>query len=122
MDTAIPSVCYWRSGIVGCAGLLPTVAAIEAKKEICLANKETLIAAGPVIVPLLRKHGESFGRTIHLVSTLLPMLSILRDSLLIAMVLRGLTHPTGLRIDYRRQHLTCGFRALCTLPMHTGYP
>mmetsp|Transcript_12160 Transcript_12160/g.44385 ORF Transcript_12160/g.44385 Transcript_12160/m.44385 type:complete len:479 (-) Transcript_12160:651-2087(-) len=45
------------TGIVGCAGLLPTVAAIEAKKEICLANKETLIAAGPVIVPLLRKHG-----------------------------------------------------------------
>jgi 1-deoxy-D-xylulose-5-phosphate reductoisomerase len=32
------------TGIVGCAGLLPTVAAIKAKKEICLANKETLIA------------------------------------------------------------------------------
>ena len=32
------------TGIVGCAGLLPTVAAIEAGKDICLANKETLIA------------------------------------------------------------------------------
>lgn len=32
------------TGIVGCAGLLPTVAAIKAQKEICLANKETLIA------------------------------------------------------------------------------
>ncbi len=32
------------TGIVGCAGLLPTVAAIKAKKDICLANKETLIA------------------------------------------------------------------------------
>mmetsp|Transcript_249 Transcript_249/g.611 ORF Transcript_249/g.611 Transcript_249/m.611 type:complete len:470 (+) Transcript_249:96-1505(+) len=45
------------TGVVGCAGLLPTVAAIEAGKDIALANKETLIAAGPVILPLLRKHG-----------------------------------------------------------------
>lgn len=32
------------TGIVGCAGLLPTIAAIEAGKNIALANKETLIA------------------------------------------------------------------------------
>ena len=44
------------TGIVGCAGLLPTVAAIEAGKDIALANKETLIAGGPVVVPLLKKH------------------------------------------------------------------
>jgi 1-deoxy-D-xylulose-5-phosphate reductoisomerase len=44
------------TGIVGCAGLLPTVAAIEAGKDIALANKETLIAGGPVVVPLLAKH------------------------------------------------------------------
>ena len=45
------------TGIVGCAGLLPTVAAIEAGKDIALANKETLIAGGPVILPLVAKHG-----------------------------------------------------------------
>lgn len=45
------------TGIVGCAGLLPTIAAIEAGKNIALANKETLIAAGPVVLPLLQKHG-----------------------------------------------------------------
>jgi 1-deoxy-D-xylulose-5-phosphate reductoisomerase len=44
------------TGIVGCAGLLPTVAAIKAGKDIALANKETLIAGGPVVVPLLQKH------------------------------------------------------------------
>jgi 1-deoxy-D-xylulose-5-phosphate reductoisomerase len=44
------------TGIVGCAGLLPTIAAIEAGKDIALANKETLIAGGPVVVPLLEKH------------------------------------------------------------------
>ena len=39
------------TGIVGCAGLLPTIAAIEAGKDIALANKETLIAGGPVVNP-----------------------------------------------------------------------
>jgi len=45
------------TGIVGCAGLLPTIAAIEAGKHIALANKETLIAGGPVVLPLVQKHG-----------------------------------------------------------------
>lgn len=45
------------TGIVGCAGLLPTIAAIEAGKDIALANKETLIAGGPVVNPLIEKYG-----------------------------------------------------------------
>eukprot|EP01026_Neomeris_dumetosa_P081958 TRINITY_DN929_c0_g1_i5.p1 TRINITY_DN929_c0_g1~~TRINITY_DN929_c0_g1_i5.p1 ORF type:complete len:275 (+),score=39.89 TRINITY_DN929_c0_g1_i5:187-1011(+) len=45
------------TGIVGCAGLQPTCAAIEAGKDICLANKETLIAGGPHVLPLAAKHG-----------------------------------------------------------------
>jgi 1-deoxy-D-xylulose-5-phosphate reductoisomerase len=45
------------TGIVGCAGLLPTIAAIKAGKDIALANKETLIAGGPVVLPLVEKHG-----------------------------------------------------------------
>jgi 1-deoxy-D-xylulose-5-phosphate reductoisomerase len=45
------------TGIVGCAGLLPTIAAIKAGKDIALANKETLIAGGPVVLPLVQKHG-----------------------------------------------------------------
>jgi 1-deoxy-D-xylulose-5-phosphate reductoisomerase len=44
------------TGIVGCAGLLPTIAAIEAGKDIALANKETMIAGGPVVLPLIQKH------------------------------------------------------------------
>jgi 1-deoxy-D-xylulose-5-phosphate reductoisomerase len=35
------------SAIVGAAGLVPTMAAIEAGKNVALANKETLVAAGP---------------------------------------------------------------------------
>lgn len=45
------------TGIVGCAGLLPTIAAIEAGKDIALANKETLIAGAPVVLPLVQQHG-----------------------------------------------------------------
>ncbi|KAL8528711.1 hypothetical protein ACS0TY_006241 [Phlomoides rotata] len=44
------------TGIVGCAGLKPTVAAIEAGKDIALANKETLIAGGPFVLPLAHNH------------------------------------------------------------------
>ena len=46
------------TGIVGCAGLLPTLAAIRAGKDLALANKETLIAAGPVVLPELEKSGS----------------------------------------------------------------
>jgi 1-deoxy-D-xylulose-5-phosphate reductoisomerase len=45
------------TGIVGCAGLLPTIAAIQAGKDIALANKETLIAGGAVVLPLVKQHG-----------------------------------------------------------------
>jgi 1-deoxy-D-xylulose-5-phosphate reductoisomerase len=45
------------TGIVGCAGLLPTIAAIKAGKDIALANKETLIAGGPVVLPLIQQYG-----------------------------------------------------------------
>lgn len=45
------------TGIVGCAGLIPTVEAIKKRKTIALANKETLISGGPAIVPLLKEYG-----------------------------------------------------------------
>jgi 1-deoxy-D-xylulose-5-phosphate reductoisomerase len=38
------------SAMVGAAGLLPTLAAIEAGKNIALANKETLVAAGEIVM------------------------------------------------------------------------
>ena len=46
------------TGLVGCAGLLPTLAAIRAGKDLAVANKETLIAAGPVDLPELKKSGS----------------------------------------------------------------
>ncbi|MBN1142457.1 MAG: 1-deoxy-D-xylulose-5-phosphate reductoisomerase, partial [Deltaproteobacteria bacterium] len=43
------------SAIVGSAGLIPTLAAIEAGKDVALANKETLVAAGPLIMERVRR-------------------------------------------------------------------
>ncbi|KAJ8449100.1 hypothetical protein Cgig2_004155 [Carnegiea gigantea] len=51
-----PEVKQAVTGIVGCAELRPTLAAIEAGKGLALANKETLIAGGPVMLPLAKKH------------------------------------------------------------------
>ncbi len=45
------------TALVGYAGLLPTVKAIQAKKPIALANKETLVVAGSLIMPLAREMG-----------------------------------------------------------------
>jgi 1-deoxy-D-xylulose-5-phosphate reductoisomerase len=45
------------NSLVGFAGLKPTVAAIQHKKRIALANKETLVVAGSYIMSLAREHG-----------------------------------------------------------------
>jgi len=42
------------NALVGSIGLLPTVAAIKAGKDIALANKETLVCAGEIIMPMAK--------------------------------------------------------------------
>lgn len=45
------------NAVVGFAGLLPTIQAIESHKDIAIANKETLVVAGHIIMPLAKKYG-----------------------------------------------------------------
>lgn len=45
------------TAIVGMMGILPTIKAIEAGKDIALANKETLVTAGHIIMPLAGEKG-----------------------------------------------------------------
>ena len=45
------------NSIVGIAGLLPTMDAIEAGKSIALANKETLVTGGQLVTAAAKKHG-----------------------------------------------------------------
>lgn len=47
------------TSIVGMRGIKPTIAAIAAGKDIALANKETLVTAGHIIMPLAREKGVS---------------------------------------------------------------
>lgn len=47
------------TAIVGMIGIRPTIAAITAGKHIALANKETLVTAGHIIMPLAKEHGVS---------------------------------------------------------------
>lgn len=53
----LPEVDILVTAIVGMIGIRPTMAAIEAGKDIALANKETLVTAGHLIMPLAKKHG-----------------------------------------------------------------
>ena len=59
------SICALASGenidivltaLVGFSGLMPTISAIKAGKTIALANKETLVAAGPIVMALAEKY------------------------------------------------------------------
>lgn len=45
------------TAIVGMIGIRPTIAAIKAGKDIALANKETLVTAGHIIMPLAKEYG-----------------------------------------------------------------
>ena len=44
------------TAIVGMMGIIPTIDAIKAGKDIALANKETLVTAGHIIMPLAKEH------------------------------------------------------------------
>ena len=62
MEGLIEVSCYSKSDIVlnavmGSRGLLPTIEAIKARKTIALANKETLVTAGHLVMALAREYG-----------------------------------------------------------------
>lgn len=53
----LPEIEILLNAIVGFAGLVPTIEAIKAKKDIALANKETLVVAGHIITELVKEYG-----------------------------------------------------------------
>lgn len=55
--SVIPEAEILVTAIVGMLGIRPTIAAIEAGKDIALANKETLVTAGHLIMPLAARKG-----------------------------------------------------------------
>ena len=57
--SVLPKAELLVTAIVGMIGIRPTLAAIEAGKQIALANKETLVCAGHLIMPLAKERGIS---------------------------------------------------------------
>ena len=53
----LPEMEILVTAVVGMIGIKPTIAAIEAGKDIALANKETLVTAGHLIMPLAKEKG-----------------------------------------------------------------
>ena len=53
--SVMPETDILVTAIVGMIGIRPTIAAIEAGKDIALANKETLVTAGHIIMPLAKE-------------------------------------------------------------------
>lgn len=56
---SLPEADVVVTAIVGMIGIRPTIAAIKAGKDIALANKETLVTAGHIIMPLAKEYGVS---------------------------------------------------------------
>ncbi len=54
---SVPDVDTVVMAIVGMVGIHPTIAAIKSGKDVALANKETLVTAGHIIMPLVKEYG-----------------------------------------------------------------
>ena len=57
--STLPNVDVVVAAMVGMIGLRPVMEAIRAGKDIALANKETLVTAGHIIMPLAKEYGVS---------------------------------------------------------------
>jgi 1-deoxy-D-xylulose-5-phosphate reductoisomerase len=56
---ALPQADIVMAAIVGAAGLLPTLAAVQAGKTVLLANKEALVMSGELFINAVRQHGAT---------------------------------------------------------------
>lgn len=58
-EAAARPVDFTMAAIVGCAGLAPTMAAIEQGRTVALANKEALVSAGDILMQAVARHGTT---------------------------------------------------------------
>lgn len=62
IDAARRDADWTMAAIVGCSGLEPTLAAIEGGRTVALANKESLVSAGALMMDAVRRSGAKIGR------------------------------------------------------------
>ena len=75
----LPSAQMLVGAIVGMIGIRPTIAAIEAGKDIAFANKETLVCAGHLIMPLVKEKGVSLLPVDSEHSAIFQCMQVLKD-------------------------------------------
>ena len=92
----IPDAEILVTAIVGMLGIRPTIAAIEAGKDIALANIETLVTAGHLIIPLAKERMYAF--CLWTVSTV-PFFSHCREMRAMRFTKFCLRHLAGLSGD-----------------------
>ena len=59
VEAAARGADWTMAAIVGCAGLRPVMAALEAGGTVALANKESLVSAGALVIDAARRHGAT---------------------------------------------------------------
>jgi len=110
-----PEACLVLGAMLGAAGLTPTLAAVEAGKDVAIANKETLVAAGEIVMAAVHAKGVALlpvdsehsaiaqcllGETDRSVARLTitasggPFVDLSREEIAAAPPTRALRHPT----------------------------
>ena len=80
--STLPEIDAVVTAIVGMIGIRPTIAAIKAGKEIDLANKETLVTAGHIIMPLANlKQNTTADQTVSFISKQTKAINKILDKL-----------------------------------------
>ena len=90
------------NGIVGSAGMMPTLAALDAGKDVLLANKETMVMAGRLVMEAVRRTGR---RIVPIDSEMSAIHQCLKGERRAAVKRLTLTASGGPFIDFTREEL-----------------
>lgn len=104
---ALPQVNLVLTSMVGYAGLRPTLHAIKAGKDIALANKETLVVAGELIMESARAHGVRILPVDSEHSAIFQCLRGEEPSSVKSLILTASGGPFRTRTKEQLQYVTC---------------
>lgn len=90
------------NGLVGSAGMLPTIVALESGKDVLLANKETMVMAGKLVMETVRRTGRRIVPIDSEMSAIYQCLKGERHEMVRRLVL---TASGGPFVDYTREQM-----------------
>ena len=90
------------NGLVGSVGMIPTLAALESGKDVLLANKETMVMAGELVMDTVKRYGKRIVPIDSEMSAIYQCLKGERSNEIKRLIL---TASGGPFIDFTREHL-----------------